>query len=577
MGEKLFIGLDFGTDSVRALLVSASGVELAHSVCPYPRWSAGKYCDPTAGMFRQHPLDYLESMEQVLKSVLKECDPAQVLGIGVDTTGSTPCAVDSDGVPLALTPGFEDDPDAMFILWKDHTAIAEAEKITDAAKNRHTDYTMYSGGSYSCEWFWSKALHVLQNNTKVRAKAHLFTEHCDWITALLAGAPVKAGRCTAGHKAMWHSSWGGLPPEDFFAAVSPLLTDLRQRLYTDTFTADIPVGKLSPEWQQKLGLSPHVVISGGMLDAHAGAVGAGIQPGTLVRIMGTSSCDILVTPGIETTLPKLDRPSGDARKAPPAERFRELPLRVAPSTLLPDLLSESSVGVSRRLLAVPSIERCIPGICGQVEGSVLPGFTGLEAGQAAFGDVFGWFRNLLSYSGTPVSIARLEKEAAELDSGNISALDWFNGRRTPYANANLRGAISGLDLGSTAPMIFRALAESAVFGSRAIFDRFIDEGIEIKEIKALGGIAKKSPFIMQMSADVLNRPIQAVRSEQACALGSAIFAAAASGAFPDTAAAVSAMASPVEKIYTPNPAKAEVYRQKYELYLRRGKFEEQLL
>ena len=387
MKDDLLIGLDFGSDSVRALLISADGREIASSVAPYPRWGEGCYSDAAAYQFRQHPLDYIECMEKVIKEVLKQGDPSRVRGIGVDTTSSTLCAVDKKGVPLSLYEEFSNDPDAMFILWKDHTAIAEAERINEIAWNSKCNYTLYSGGNYSCEWFWSKVLHILKVNPQVREKAWSFVEHCDWITALLAGSPVKHSRCAAGHKALWHASWGGLPPKEFFTTVDPLLTALPERMGNETFTADTPVGRISQEWAAKLGLPENVVIAVGAVDCHVGAVGAGIVPGEMVKVLGTSTCDIIV---------------------------------------------------------MPSIERCIPGICGQVDGSVLPGFTGLEAGQSAFGDIYAWFRRFLEWSGSKVSLSDLEKEAAALPDSQVLALDWMNGRRTPDSDPLLTGAISGL-------------------------------------------------------------------------------------------------------------------------------------
>ena len=504
MSNKLLIGLDFGTDSVRALLTDSEGTTVAESVCSYPRWSAGKYCDPARNQFRQHPLDYIEGMETVVRAVLKECDPRRVRGIGVDTTGSTPCALGRDGKPLALDPRFSENPDAMFLLWKDHTALEEATRINEIAKNgKGPDYTAYEGGTYSCEWFWSKILHVLKKDRAIRENACRFQEHCDWIPALLTGVVNRAGRCAAGHKAMWHESWGGLPPEEFFVSVDPLLRGMRSRLYRETYTADLPVGTLTQEWAERFGLSAAVVVAGGAIDCHAGAVGAGIEVNQMVKVMGTSTCDILV---------------------------------------------------------VPQGSRCIRGICGQVNGSVLPGLIGMEAGQAAFGDIYSWFRRLLSYGGNNVTLEQLEHDAAVLDDSALTALDWMNGRRTPDANPLLKGAILGITLGTTAPMIYRALVESTAFGSRAILERFIGEGLEIQEIKAIGGIARKSPFVMQFCADVLGRKISVVRSEQTCALGSAMYAAAASGVYPGLATAITAMNSGFDAVYTPRKNYDERYR-----------------
>ena len=522
--QKLFIGLDFGSDSVRALLVDAQGKELASAVHNYRRWSEGRYCNAGCGQFRQHPLDYLDGMEDVLKRVLRYADSRNVAGISVDTTASTPCAVDKSGMPLAMYNAFADDPDAMFVLWKDHTAVAEEQRINEVAENWPVDYRKYSGGSYSCEWFWSKVLHVLRRNPAVRNTAYSFVEHCDWITGVLTGCgdphTMLRSRCTAGHKAMWHPEWGGLPGEDFLTAIDPLLAGLRSRLYCDSFPGGTPAGRLCPEWAEKLHLSENTVIGLGAIDCHVGAVGAAITPGELIKVAGTSTCDILAAPD-------------------------------------------------------PGI--CIPGICGQVIGSVLPDLVGFEAGQSAFGDVYNWFRRFLSYAGE-VDFRQLEADAAVLPIGStgVLALDWFNGRRTPYANSLLQGAIGNLNLGTTAPGVYRALVESTVMGSKAIFDHFKQYGVEIKGVTAVGGISGKSEFIMQMLADTLNMPIKIAATGQACALGAAMLAAAAAGTYPTVAAASQAMNSSWNKVYEPIQANTALYQQVYERYLASGQAWEEL-
>ena len=510
MAKELFIGLDFGTDSVRALLTDREGNVSGESTVSYPRWAEGKFSDAAAFQFRQHPLDYLESMKNVIRGVLEQGDAASVRGIGVDTTGSTVCAVDASGRPLSLSSPLADDPDAMFVLWKDHTAIEEAERIDEVAQNGPCDYTVFSGGKYSCEWFWSKALHVLRHDAKVREAAFSFVELSDWITACLSGTPVRRNRCAAGHKALWHGSWGGLPPESFFAAVDPLLKGFASRMGGETCTAGTCLGRIAPELAAELGLPPETAVASGALDCHTGAVGAGIRPGEMVKILGTSTCDLLV---------------------------------------------------------VPSLERAVPGICGQVEGSVLPGFTGLEAGQSAFGDIYAWFRRFLEWSGKKVSLPELEKEAAALPDSPVMALDWMNGRRTPYDNPLLQGALFGLTLGTTPPMVYRALVEATVFGSRAIFDRFREEGLEIRKIRAAGGIAKKSPFVMQFCADALRMPVSVVESEQTCALGAAMFGAVAAGRFPDILRAQEAMAPACGRVYAPRRSCEERYAR-YRQYAR---------
>ena len=521
MEEKLFIGLDFGSDSVRAVLVDEKGREKASSVSKYKRWSEGKFSDAAQNVFRHHPLDYLESMESVLTEVLNGQKRELVTGIGVDATMSTPCVVDRDGVPLALHDDFADDPDAMFILWKDHSSIAEAERINQVSREwkNGPDYLMYCGGIYSSEWFWSKVLHILRHSEAVRKAAFSWVELCDWIPAVLTGntspLTMARSRCSAGHKAMWNAQWGGLPSEEFLTAVDPLLSGVRERLYSDTLTMDKAAGTLSPQWAKKLGLPETVTVAVGGGDAHTGTIGAGIEPGKMVMVVGTSACDMLVA---------------------------------------------------------PSVNKCIRGICGQVEGSIIPGLTGLEAGQGSFGDVFAWFKRLLEWAG-PVSLADLERDALNIPPGKsgIVALDWFNGRRTPDADESCRGALLGLCLGSTAPMVYRALVESVAFGARAIADRFNEEGIPIERIVALGGIAQKSPFVMQTCADVLNRPIGIIAGGETCGLGGAIFGAVASGVFPDVPTAMKSMAADVERTYVPEPENVAVYDRLYLDYLAAGR------
>lgn len=545
------IGIDYGTDSVRTVIVDAAdGREIASAVAPYVRWSDGKYCDAAANQFRQHPLDHIQGLEETVRGALAAAPAgtaARVRGIAVDTTGSTPVAVDRAGTPLALVPEFAEDPDAMFILWKDHTAVREAAEINAVAKEwGGIDYTMFEGGIYSSEWFWAKILHVLRANPRVRAAAFSWVEHCDWIPALLTGNTdplvIKRSRCAAGHKAMWHEAFEGLPSEEFLVRLDPLLAGLRARLYRDTHTSDTAAGTLSASWAAKLGLPAGITVGVGSFDAHMGAVGGEIRPYVLTKIMGTSTCDMLVAP------------AGDVGDKP------------------------------------------IRGICGQVDGSIMPGMIGMEAGQSAFGDVYAWFRDVLLWPvrtiiGTsslvdPAVRAKLVEEAADRTIAGLSdaaarladeewgelALDWMNGRRTPDANQLLKGAVTGLNLGSDAPRIFRALVEATAFGSRMIVERFREEGVRIDGVIALGGVAKKSPFIMQTVADVMGMPIAVPRSEQTCALGAAMCAAAAAGVHPSLEAARQAMGSGIEREYRPDPVRAARYDRLFERYKRLGAF-----
>ena len=536
------IGLDFGTDSVRALIVDArDGHEITSAVFQYPRWKAGKYCDAAASMFRQHPLDYLEGLEHSIKAALAQApaDVAQnVVGISVDTTGSTPVAVDENGTPLALLPAFADNPHGMFILWKDHTGNAEAEEINQLARRWPTDFTQFVGGIYSSEWFWAKILHTLRTDEAVRNAAFSWVEHCDWISAELTGntdpLTLRRSRCAAGHKAMWHESFDGLPNDAFLTQLDPLLTGLRDRLFQDTYTSDIPMGKLSKAWAQRLGLSENVVVGVGAFDAHMGAVGAGIEPYSLVRVMGTSTCDMLIAPNEE-------------------------------------------VG---HLL--------IRGICGQVDGSILPGMLGMEAGQSAFGDVYAWFQNLLAF---PLRLLLPEAEAEKyvqqiipalsekaaalpVTEHDVVALDWFNGRRTPDANHTLKAAISGMNLSTDAPKVFKALVEATAFGARRIVERFQSEGVPIRQVIGIGGVSKKSPFVMQTLANVLTVPIKIAASEQACALGAAICAATAAGVHDSLEKARAAMASKYDAVFYPEPEKKDAYEKLYLKYLALGDFME---
>lgn len=531
--RRYVIGIDYGTDSCRALVVDTqSGEELSSGVAYYSRWKAGLYCDAASNRYRQHPSDYTDALVDAVRSALSPLDQeavSAIVGLCFDTTGSTPALCDAEGRPLALRPEFADEPDAMFILWKDHTAVRKAERITRLVEEEHLDYLKYEGGTYSAEWVWAKVLHVIETNPSVAAAAYSWVEHCDWMTALLTGTTkpeaMLRSRCAAGHKAMWHASWG-LPSAAFLSRLHPRLAELRPHLFRTTAVAGTPAGRLTDEWASRLGLPSGIAVSVGLIDAHAGAVGASIAPGVLVRIMGTSTCDIMVT-------------------------------------------DEQEVG-----------SRCIPGICGQVDGSVLPGYVGFEAGQSAFGDIYAWFARLLSWGldRLPTDekveevkkflLSELSREAALLTPSldGLVALDWLNGRRTPYADQHVKGVLSGLTLGSTAPEIYRALVEATAFGSRRIVEHMKSEGLPVDAVHAIGGISKKAPFVMQVLADVLDMPIRVVRSEQACALGAAMFAAVAAGVYGRVEEAVKRMGSGIECEYIPNPAMRSIYDNLYDKY-----------
>jgi len=541
--NKYVIGIDFGTDSVRSVIVDVSnGEEISYHISYFKRWAEGLYCSPEKNQFRQHPLDHIESLEESIASAVKEVPSYikdNIAGIGVATTGSTAGPVDKNGMALALKKEFSDNPNAMFVMWKDHSTVEEAELINKTAKSWGGEgYTKYEGGVYSSEWFWSKILHILKEDDKVREAAFSWVEHADWIPAVLTGntdpLKLKRSRCAAGHKAMWHASWGGLPPEEFLVKISPLLSGLRDRLYTETYTSDYTAGGLSDKWAKKFYLKEGIPISVGAYDAHMGAVGAGIKPGTFVKIIGTSCCDITVSP-------------------------------------------KNEIG-----------EKLISGICGQVDGSVIPGMIGLEAGQSAYGDVYAWFRDLLSWPFKEIHsssiseqeikkiidliISKLAEAASEIDPGKSSlvALDWLNGRRTPYADQKLKGAVLGLTLGTNAPKLFRALVEATAFGAKAIIERFNEENIAISKVVAIGGVPKKSPLAMQILSDVLNMPVKVTKSEQTVALGAAIFGAVVAGTYRSVEEAQKHMASGFETVYYPDKKNISIYNNIYARYKKLG-------
>lgn len=513
---KFALGLDYGTNSVRALVVDVeTGNEVGTGVANYASGEDGVFLDPKhPHLARQHPRDYIigffDAVSQAISS--SNVNPADIVGIGVDTTGSTPMPVNEQGIPLALLPEFDGNLNALAWLWKDHTAHAEAAQITELANKRGEPYLDKCGGTYSSEWFWSKILHCLRTDPKVFNAAHSWVEAQDCIPAWLCGianaAEIPRGICAAGHKAMFHTDWGGLPSSDFLNALDPRLAPLRERLYEKTQHAGEIAGYLDPEIAAKSGLPPGIPVSVGAFDAHLGAVGSGIKPGTMVKIMGTSTCDIMI--GDEST---------------------------------PD----------------------IPGVCGIVPGSVIPGFLGIEAGQSAVGDLFAWCQRELSPSR---SHSDLNEAAARLLPGQsgLLALDWNNGNRTILVDPRLTGLIVGQTLHTTAPEIYRALIEATAFGARKIIERIEEYGVPVKEIVVCGGIAAKSPLTMQIYADVCNRPISSSCSDQTCALGAAIAGAVAGGGHRSFTEAIAAMTAFKTLQYKPDPDSAKTYDRLYGLY-----------
>ena len=526
MSKLYTIGLDYGTNSVRCLIVNvANGAEVAASVWTYAHGTQGVILARDPNLARQHPADYVAGAEITIKQALaaakksvKGFSAGQVIGIGVDTTGSTPLPVDANGQPLAFNKKFAKNPAAMAWLWKDHTGVAEAAEITALAKKIRPQFLAKCGGTYSSEWFFSKILHCLRTAPEVFNAAHSWIELSDFVPAELTGtlAPDKfiAGVCAAGHKAMWNANWNGYPDKEFLSQLDPKLGELRSRLPARVHSIDRAVGGLTAAWAKRTGLKAGIPVAVGAFDAHLGAVGSGVAPGTLVKIIGTSTCDIAISPN------------------------------------------------NQKLADVP-------GLCGIVDGSVLPGYFGLEAGQSAVGDIFNWFVNYIQPGGKNLgSHEKLSAEAAKLLPGEsgLLALDWNNGNRTILVDQRLTGLLLGQTLYTTPAEVYRALIEATAFGALTIINRFEEYGVKISSVVNCGGIAEKSAITMQIYADVTGRPMKVSRSAQTCALGSAIAAAVVAGAHKDYATAQKKMTGLKLKIYKPNPKAHEIYRELYPLY-----------
>jgi len=523
------IGLDYGTQSVRALVVDVeTGEELGTGVFSYPSGQNGTYVDPDdPNLARQEPQDYLDGLVDSVQLALEDARDHDafaaeaVIGLGIDTTGSTPIPVDEEGRPLSLDDRFSDDLAAKAWLWKDHTGHAEAEEITEAAQALRPEYLAKCGGTYSSEWYWSKLLHCRRTAPEVFDAAHTWVEHADWMPAVLTGTDhpddLKRGVCAAGHKAMYNEAWGGYPDEDFLAELDEGLADVRRTLPDKAHPVSEPAGTLTAEWADRLGLPAGIPVAMGAFDAHLGAIGAGIESGTLVKIIGTSTCDLMV--------------------APMSEELAD-----------------------------------IPGLCGIVPESVLPGYFGLEAGQSAVGDIFDWFVNVVEPDN--LDHDALTERASELDPGEsgLLALDWHNGNRTVLVDQRLTGGILGLTLHSTPAEIYRALVEATAFGARVIMERFEEYDVAVDRIVNCGGISIKNRMVMQIYADVLGRPQHISRSDETSALGSAIagsvVAGAEAGGHPDFQSGTAAMTGTKDTVFEPIPENQEVYDRLYALYRR---------
>ena len=528
--KQYALGIDYGTNSCRSLLIDLeNGAEIGSSVFNYPSGEMGVLLDPkNPHVARQNPQDYLDGFVTITRAALEQAaanvpgfDPAQVVGIGIDTTGSTPIPVNREGTPLGLLPEFKDNLNAMVWLWKDHTSYAEAAEITTLANEMRPHIIAKCGGIYSSEWFWSKILRLSRVDPQVFAAAYSFVEHCDWLPAELSGNTdphtLKRSVCAAGHKAMFSTEWGGLPDKEFLARLSPALAGLRDRLYSEAHTSDVKAGNLCAKWAAKLGLPEGIAISVGAFDAHMGAVGAGVKEGTLVKILGTSTCDLMITP---TSKPLAD----------------------------------------------------IPGVCGIVNGSVLPGYYGIEAGQSAVGDLFLWLvKNLVPDSyGSSIGdkFTAMEKamSAQKPGASGLLALDWNNGNRTVLVDVRLTGLLLGQTLHTEAHEIYRAYIEATAFGALTIIRRVEEYGVEVREIVNTGGLSIKNATLMQCYADIIGKPMKVSQSEQTCALGAAIFGAAAAGV-ADIGSLQAKVTATREKVYFPIPENQAVYAELYALYL----------
>lgn len=541
MKREYVIGVDFGSDSARAILADVySGEICRESVVFYPRWRKGLYCNSVISQYRQHPLDYMEALTESVRNVASGAeDTGSIKAIALDTTGSTPCPVDREGVPLALLPEFSDNPHAMFWLWKDHTSIAEAKALTDSLKNAPSgDYTIYQG-DYSAEWFWAKALHGISSDRDIRRYGYTWVEHVDWLSGCLAGTVrpehLVRCRCGAGHKAYWDVRYGGLPDLSCFMALDKTLGMMAGRYGTNLQPAGRKIGTLTAKWAGILGLDMDTVVGTGSFDAHAGAVGAGIRPGRMVKIAGTSTVDLLT--------------------------------------------------VSREELEGKDMKDC----CNQAIDSILPGLVGIEAGQAAFGDLFSWLRRIVMWPAEQMDLeddvrrtlnerlfTELEQEArARGGIPETVCIDWFNGRRYPDINESVKGALFGLSLGTDCVDLYRALAGGAIFGSKRILDSFAERGLEPQEIIAVGGIADNSDYLMQQMSNMLEIPIKTVQSKQVCALGAAMYGAVAAGIFPSLEEAQRVMGPEIHREYRPDVTALDENRRMYGKYRAAGSCVEQ--
>lgn len=551
--EIYVLGLDFGSDSVRAVLVDTKdGRVIGEGVSLYKRWAKGMFSDFSESRFRHHPLDYQESITEAVRAVVAAYpqESSHIAAMSIDTTASTPCFVDENLVPLSLKPEFAENPNAMFVLWKDHTATEDAAEFEAACNRSVPDYSMCSGNKYSPEAFWSKALHILRVAPEVRDAAFTMLELCDWLPAMLTGChdinEVKMSHCCAAQKLLWNKDWGGFPPEEFFESIDPLLLKVRRHLPPYNYTPDCPAGVITHEWAERLGLPEGVIVGAGNIDSHSGSFGAGVKERTLIMSYGTSSAYTTV-------------------------------------------------------ISHKDLDHVIEGVLGQVDGLIVPDLIGIENGLSAFGDVYAWFKRLVMEPVKPLILSsdaisdeckaalildmedrimgEFNREAAALEESLDLpfATDFFNGRRAPKPDMRLWASIMGLKLASGAGAIFRALVEATAFASKIVVDNLLENGVPVDKIIAVGGIAQKSPFVVQMMADMLDREIEISTCKQAGALGGAIYSAVLAGVYPDYLSAQNAMASPVSLTYFPDKKRHEFLLKRFVKYVDAVKFTEDMM
>jgi L-ribulokinase len=528
--DKFTVGIDFGTESGRAVVVRVrDGQEIGAAIIAYSdgvldeRLPGGRQLEPDWAL--QNPRDYLLVLEKAVPKALKSAGVAgeSVIGLGTDFTASSPLPTLGDGTPLCFVKQFRNDPHAWVKLWKHHAAQPEANRITEIGIERREEFIRVYGGRYSSEWFFSKLLQILDEAPKTYAAASRFIEAADWIVWQLTGQE-KRSACTASYKAMWVKG-AGFPSKDFFAALHPRFENVvEEKMGESYYPLGSCAGGLTSYWAKKTGLSAGTPVSIGNVDAHVSVPAVTVtEPGSMVMIMGTSICHILL-------------------------------------------------GEDKRL---------VEGMCGTVEDGVVPGLWGYEAGQSAVGDIFAWYFQ----QGVPGTVEReakrlksaipdlLERRASPLRAGQsgLLALDWWNGNRSILVDADLTGMLLGLRLSTKPEEIFRALIEATAFGTRQIIEAFESQGIPVKDLVACGGLPQKNKLLMQVYSDVTGREIRVARQPLTCpALGSAMHAAVAAGrvrgGYDSIFQATDAMAGVQRLVYRPQAQNQEVYTSLFREY-----------